>query len=62
MQQAKKVLMLALVAAGLSLLQTGCRADNRTVASERSSSDHPKSDHPKSDHPKSDHPKSEEPQ
>ncbi len=64
MRQARNVLMIVLVAAGLSLLGTGCKSSGTTSAGEVSGSkqakEHPqKADHPDSEHPKdAEHPKS----
>jgi hypothetical protein len=62
MQHSTRFLVLALMAGGLSLLETGCKSDGDKApaaggVSDTTKSDHPKADHPKGDHPKPDHPK-----
>ncbi len=53
----KKLIVLTVMTAALSLAGWGCASHD-----EHSSHEHPKSDHPTTEHPKAEHPKTEHPE
>jgi hypothetical protein len=61
MQRARRIMVLAFVAAGLSLGGTGCKSQSNAPAGQSQGTEHPKSEQQKADHPTSEQPKATQP-
>ena len=61
MNKVKKLFVLVLVVAIVSLNLTGCKKKSEHPSKETTSEEHPTSEHPSEEHPTSEHPSEEHP-
>ena len=61
MNKVKKVFVLVLIAAVVSLGLTGCKKDSEHPSGDHPSSEHPSKEAPTEEHPTSEHPTGEHP-
>ncbi|MHC4843184.1 MAG: hypothetical protein ACYTFM_08280 [Planctomycetota bacterium] len=57
----RKILILLLIAAVVSLALTGCKSDQEHPTGEHPTEEHPSEEHPSEEHPTEEHPSEEHP-